>query len=178
MPGDARPRAAQLQVLVERLGLVALTKLKAIPMIDFYHYQLQANPMLLGGTVFVNYLLPLLMEALPWYLNTRLLSKRMREARVTIEHKLIGKRPLVSAEIVLYVVMTVGFGFIQVLVDKLRRRVSLANKLLVKRLVMEKILYSEIGSLQVPHLQPSDPTSPTSPPKPITPAKPTNPISY
>jgi hypothetical protein len=149
-PGPPDARAARLKALVQRLGMMILAKLKAIPMVDFYHYQFQASPMLLGGTVFVNYLLPLIMEALPWYLNTRLLSKRMREARVTIEHKLIGKRPLISSEITVYVAMTVAFGFIQVLVDKLRRRVSLANKLLVKRLVMQKILYSEIGSLQVP----------------------------
>jgi hypothetical protein len=149
-PGSPDARAARLKALVQRLGMMILAKLKAIPMVDFYHYQFQASPMLLGGTVFVNYLLPLIMEALPWYLNTRLLSKRMREARVTIEHKLIGKRPLISSEITVYVAMTVAFGFIQVLVDKLRRRVSLANKLLVKRLVMQKILYSEIGSLQVP----------------------------
>jgi hypothetical protein len=153
---DAR---AALKALFGRLIAPLLMRLKSIPMIDFYHYQFQANPTLLGGTIFVNYVLPFLLEALPWYFNTRLLSKRIRETRVTIEHKLIGKKPLVTSEIGQYVLCTMAYAFVQVAIDKLRRRVSLANKLLVKRLVMEKILFSEIGSLQVPN-----PTNPTNPP--------------
>lgn len=131
----------------------ALGKARTVPVADFYYYQWKTDKSLLVGTLFVNYVFPLLIEAMPWYFNKRKVSKRIRDSRNAIQHQLIAKIPLVRNEVLLVIGMNMVYACLQTLDMTLRTRMNLANRLLVKRLVMERILYSEIGALQQRYLE-------------------------
>jgi hypothetical protein len=52
-----------------------------------------------------------------------------------------------------FVLLSVVFALLQTFEQMLRARVALATRLSIKRLVMERILYSEVGSLQTRYEQ-------------------------
>lgn len=141
---------AWLRSRAQRLGSRAFAVVRALPVVEFYVYMGHTNPRLLANTLFVNYALPALLELMPWYLSLRKLSKELRESKNVIEHSVISGRGGLSLwQVGGFIAMTVVYASIQTLEQILRNRVDLENRLTLKRLIMERILYSEIGALQV-----------------------------
>ncbi len=90
--------------------------------------------------------------AMPWYLSRRQISRLLRESRNSITHRLVGGEAFGDAAIGAFVAFSVVYAVVQTVEQVMRTRVMLANRLLIKRLVLERILYSEVGSLQQRYL--------------------------
>jgi hypothetical protein len=103
---------------------------------------------LLYYSLFVNYAFPILLEAAPWYFSRRLLASKLRDMKNTINHNLIAGKSSESGSLSLYTLLTIIYAAIHTLDQILKNRVQLAQKLVIKRLVVERILFSEIGSLE------------------------------
>jgi hypothetical protein len=67
----------------------ATTMIRRLPIVEFYHYMWLTNKPLFAATIFVNYLMPLLFEAMPWWLSRRKLSRRLRQDRNLITHRVV-----------------------------------------------------------------------------------------
>jgi hypothetical protein len=67
-----------------------VTRLRSLPIADFYLYMWKNDRLLLFNTLFVNYTLPVILEAMPWFLSRSKLSKHLRDTRNTIQHAMIG----------------------------------------------------------------------------------------
>lgn len=70
-----------------------------------------------------------------------------------IQHGLLGERSVEPSAVSAFVLMSVMYAVLQSIEQLLRTRVMLQNRLVVKRLILERILYSEIGSLQSRYLE-------------------------
>eukprot|EP00467_Chlorarachnion_reptans_P007762 CAMPEP_0114493946 /NCGR_PEP_ID=MMETSP0109-20121206/4382_1 /TAXON_ID=29199 /ORGANISM="Chlorarachnion reptans, Strain CCCM449" /LENGTH=797 /DNA_ID=CAMNT_0001670935 /DNA_START=30 /DNA_END=2423 /DNA_ORIENTATION=- len=106
------------------------------------------NKKLLALNLLTNYVMPLISEMLPWYLCVRRISKRLRLTRTSIEHSLVLGRSLDGSKIIQMAVMTVLYSALHNLLEILRNRNHLESQLLTRRLVLEKILFSEIGAVE------------------------------
>ena len=123
----------------------------ALPISTFYLYLWRVAPNLLIETLFVNYLFPVILESLPVYLSRRHLSKALRETRNNIQHRLITndfKKINLKLTLVTFAFKSLIFSLLTTVEQLWRTRVMLKNRLLIKRMILERILYSEIGSLQ------------------------------
>ena len=123
-------------------------RLTRLPIVSFYSYVYHKSPALLVSTLFVNFVLPILLEALPWYLSRRHLSKLLRDSKNAIQHKLIGSVPLASRVLVSFAFFSVLYSLLHTCEELLRTRLLLLNRLLIKRMLVERILWSEPGELQ------------------------------
>jgi ABC-type multidrug transport system fused ATPase/permease subunit len=138
------------QALITRSLLYqsCFSRVRALPITEFYLYMWRVDPALFVNTMFVNYGLPVLMEAAPWYLSRRKISRLLRESRNSITHRLVANEAFSDTAIGSFVLFSLVYALVQTVEQVLRTRVLLANRLLIKRLVLERILYSELGSLQ------------------------------
>ena len=118
-------------------------------MVEFYLYLYHTSPFLFFSTLFTNWLLPIVLEALPWYLSRRALSKLLRDSRNAIQHRLISADPFPPSSLVAFAAMSLMYSLLHTVEELLRSRLLLLNRLVIRRLVMERILYSEVGSLQL-----------------------------
>lgn len=121
---------------------------QSLPIIEFYKYLWTNNRSLLYFSLFVNYLFPIVLEAAPWYFSRRLLASKLRDQRNSINHDLISGKPLERGSLGLYTLLTLVYAAIHTFDQILKNRVQLAQKLVIKRLIVERILFSEIGSLE------------------------------
>ena len=124
----------------------------ALPIVELYRYMWRVDPALFTQSMFANYALPLMMEAMPWYLSRRKISKLLRESRNSITHRLVANEAFSDGAIGQFVLFSIVYAFVQTVEQVIRTRVLVANRLLIKRLVLERILYSELGSLQERYL--------------------------
>eukprot|EP00742_Colponemidia_sp_Colp-10_P005259 GILJ01005618.1.p1 GENE.GILJ01005618.1~~GILJ01005618.1.p1 ORF type:complete len:996 (-),score=124.65 GILJ01005618.1:18-3005(-) len=124
-------------------------RIKDTPIILFYRYLWKQNKPLLGTTLFVNYFLPMILEAGPWYLSRRKLAAQLRDVRNRIQHRMTGNRDMNTSLLVLYVGLTFGYALLQTIDVHLRSRIAVGNKFVIKRMVLERLLHSEIGALEV-----------------------------
>ena len=78
--------------LIKRSPLyqTCFSRVRALPITEFYLYMWRIDPALFVNTMFVNYGLPVLMEAAPWYLSRRKISRLLRESRNSITHRLVA----------------------------------------------------------------------------------------
>ena len=119
-----------------------------LPIVEFYTFLYRTSPLLFAGTLFTNWVLPMVLEALPWYLSRRALSKLLRDSKNAIQHRLISADPFPPSSLAAFAAMSLMYSLLHTLEELLRTRLLLLNRLVVRRLVMERILYSEVGSLQ------------------------------
>lgn len=146
-----RLRTTLSRFLPARLVDVVLgvyVRVRRLPIYEFYAYMWATNRPLLASTVFVNYLLPLILEglffflslsltvcysAMPWYLSRRKISKKLRDDRNTIQYRLIKGEPFAAGTMGGFVLFSFVYALLQTGEQILRNRVELANKLVVKR---------------------------------------------
>ena len=123
-------------------------RLTRLPIVSFYAYVYQKSPALLASTLFVNFVLPILLESLPWYLSRRHLSKLLRDNKNAVQHKLISSSPLASQVLLSFAFFSMLYSLLHTGEELLRTRLLLLNRLLIKRMLVERILWSEPGELQ------------------------------
>jgi ATP-binding cassette subfamily B multidrug efflux pump len=119
-------------------------RLRNTPVYVFYSYLWKTRKTHFFMNVFVSYLLPMILEALPWYFSRRKIGQKLRAGRNTIQNRMIAGEQLTASLAYNYVALTVLYSLLENLDRHLNHRVQLVNRLLVKRLVLERILYSEI----------------------------------
>lgn len=102
-----------LPVSAQNALVSVLLRLRRLPIAEFYAYMWDTNKPLLASTLFVNYLLPVLLEALPWYLSRRKLSKRLRDDRNTLQHRMIKGEPFSAGGMTSFVLMSILFAVMQ-----------------------------------------------------------------
>lgn len=85
---------------------------------------------------------------MPWYLSRRKISRLLRESRNSITHRLVANESFSDSAIGSFVLFSLVYALVQTVEQILRLRVMMENRLLIRRLVLERILYSELGSLQ------------------------------
>jgi hypothetical protein len=83
------------------------TKIKALPITIFYKYLWEKNRRLLAKTLVVSYVLPIILEILPWYASRRKIGNYLRARRVKINHNMVTGQPFVTRLIVEYLALTV-----------------------------------------------------------------------
>ena len=127
--------------------------LSQFPIVQFYIYLYRTAPFLCVASGFVSFVLPIVLEALPWYLSRRQLAKILRESKNAIQHRLIANHPFSSSSLFAFTLFSLIYSLLTTAEELLRTRLLLANRLIIKRLMMERILYSEIGSLQARYRQ-------------------------
>ena len=124
-------------------------RLSCLPVVEFYRYLYHTSPALFFSTLFANWMLPILLEALPWYLSRRALAKLLRDSKNAIQHRLISADPFPPSSLLAFAAMSLMYSLLHTLEELLRSRLLLLNRLVIRRLVLERILYSEVGSLQL-----------------------------
>ena len=123
-------------------------RVSRLPIVEFYTFLYRTSPLLFASTLFTNWLLPVVLETLPWYLSRRALSKLLRDSKNAIQHRLISADPFPPSTLAAFASMSLMYSLLHTVEDLLRTRLLLLNRLVIRRLVMERILYSEVGSLQ------------------------------
>eukprot|EP01080_Neovahlkampfia_damariscottae_P000096 gene96-4345_t len=122
-------------------------KIQKLPIFIFYKYLWEKKKSHLFYNLFVNYIFPIILESLPWYFSQNKLGKELRTIKNSLQHNMLQGIGL-TVEIVLnYCLYTSIYCFLQTLDRHLKNRVASLNKYSVKRLVLERLLYSEIWSL-------------------------------
>ncbi|EGC36488.1 hypothetical protein DICPUDRAFT_77869 [Dictyostelium purpureum] len=117
-----------------------------MPITVFYRYLWLRNKSLLFKTIAVHYIMPLILELLPWYASKRKIGNYLRTSRVQITHVMSTNGPYSHSEVTRYVILTIYYAILDNINNHLISIVSQENRLQIKRLVMEKLLYSEIGA--------------------------------
>eukprot|EP01132_Coremiostelium_polycephalum_P002872 gene2872-3569_t len=125
---------------------VILQLINGMPIAVFYRYLWLRNKRLLFKTVAVHYLVPILIELLPWYASKRKIGNFLRSARVEITHRMSTNSTYSHSMIIKYVILTIYYAILDNINHHLIHIVAMENQLLIRRLVMEKLLYSEIGA--------------------------------
>lgn len=123
-----------------------LNYLNHLPIISFYTYLWKESKSQLFMNIFVSYLLPLVLDNMPWYFSRRKLGRLLRNDRNTIYNSVITKRNLNHILGFKYISMTFWFVFVMCIEMHIKNRVALKDKFLVKRLILQRFLYSEIDS--------------------------------
>ncbi|KAN0014562.1 hypothetical protein ACTFIU_000880 [Dictyostelium citrinum] len=117
-----------------------------MPISVFYRYLWLRNKTLLFKTIAVHYIIPLIIELLPWYASKRKIGNYLRTSRVEITHTMSTNGPYSHSAVIKYVLLTIYYAILDNINSHLISIVSLENRLQIRRLVMEKLLYSEIGA--------------------------------
>jgi hypothetical protein len=77
-----------------RLWASVVKRLNGLPIIIFYRYLYENNKPLLAQGITVNYLLPMVLEILPfWWLSSRKLGNRLRKTRIKLNHNMVRSPP-------------------------------------------------------------------------------------
>lgn len=137
-----------LPTKVTQYILTVLHYIRSLPIVQYYHYMYTIDSALFYKTLFVNYGLPLITETLPYYFSRHKLAREIREGKNIISHKLLVNESIHSSLLYNYALLSVVYSLVFTVEETLKNRILLANKLLVKKLIIEKFLYSEIGLLQ------------------------------
>lgn len=104
------------------------TKLKALPITIFYKYLWEKNRKLLAKTMVVSYVLPIILEILPWYASRRKIGNYLRARRVKINHNMVTGQPFITRLIVEYLALTV----LHAILDTINRHIM--NRLVCLKL--------------------------------------------
>jgi len=96
------------------------TRIRELPIVEFYVYMWRVDPGLFVRTMFANYGLPVLMEALPWYVSRRQLTKILRESRNSISHRLVANEKFSDSAIASFVGLSCVYALVQTLEQVVR----------------------------------------------------------
>ncbi|KAL9651529.1 hypothetical protein ABK040_001475 [Willaertia magna] len=118
--------------------------IKNTPIFVFYGYLWKTKKIQFFMNIFVSYGLPILLEALPWYFSRRKIGRQLRTQKNTITNTMIYKKGFNLNSAKTYILLTFLYTLLENLERHLNFRVTLLNRLYVKRLVLEKILFSEV----------------------------------
>jgi ABC-type multidrug transport system fused ATPase/permease subunit len=118
-----------------------------LPIIVFYRYMWENNKPLFLRTLFFNYVFQFILEILPWWASRRKVGNKLRTSRIKLNHNMVTGRDFQWKLMRDFVVKTVLFAILDSLNRYLKNRLSLENKFEIRRLVLERILYSEIDEL-------------------------------
>ncbi|KYR00105.1 putative non-transporter ABC protein [Tieghemostelium lacteum] len=117
-----------------------------MPISVFYRYLWHRNKTLLFKTIAIHYIIPVILELLPWITSKRKIGSILRDTKVEISHIMSTNAPYNSALMTKYVVLTIYYSILDNIHSHLISIVAVENRLQIRRMVMEKLLYSEIGA--------------------------------
>ncbi|EFC44010.1 predicted protein [Naegleria gruberi] len=118
--------------------------LKNTPVVVFYGYLWKTKKVQFFMNLFVSYGLPILLESLPWYFSRRKIGRNLRTQKNTITNTMIDRKSFNWDSSKSYIFLTVLYTLLENIERHLNYKVTVMNRLYVKRLVLEKILYSEV----------------------------------
>ena len=110
--------------------------LSQFPIVQFYKYMYQYKKTLFYLTLFSNYGLPILIELLPWYLNRGKLSSYLRKTRNNINHRMISGQSFLLSNLFKWLCYSIFYTILVTGENMLQSRVNLANRLVIKRLII------------------------------------------
>ncbi|KAL6042253.1 ABC transporter, ATPbinding domain containing protein, partial [Balamuthia mandrillaris] len=124
-------------------------RLKNLPIIIFYKYLYENDKSLLVRGLIVNYILPMILEILPfWWVSSRKLGNRLRKTRIKLNHNMVTGKEFRGSVVLEFLVLTIFHALLDTLKRHLKNRVALENRFLIRRLVFERLLYSEMGAFE------------------------------
>eukprot|EP00698_Gefionella_okellyi_P012497 TRINITY_DN336_c0_g1_i2.p1 TRINITY_DN336_c0_g1~~TRINITY_DN336_c0_g1_i2.p1 ORF type:complete len:133 (-),score=3.20 TRINITY_DN336_c0_g1_i2:23-421(-) len=103
-------------------------RLRSFPAFVFYRHLFTRNRSLLLSTFAVNYLMPFVLEILPWFLCRRVVAARLRDRQNHIQHALINSKKhglVTSKDLYIYVLLSVVVVILETFEQKLKQRVVL-----------------------------------------------------
>jgi ABC-type multidrug transport system fused ATPase/permease subunit len=118
-----------------------------LPIIVFYRYMWENNKPLLFRTVFFNYVLQFVLELLPWWASRRKVGNKLRTSRIKLNHNMVTGRDFQWKLMRDFITKTVLYALLESLNRYVKNRAALENKFEIRRLVLQKVLYSEIDEL-------------------------------
>ncbi|KAL0480059.1 ABC transporter H family member [Acrasis kona] len=125
--------------------------LSKTPLIVFYGYLWRNRKSHFFLNLFTSYAMPIILESMPWYFSRFKIGRKLRELKNKIHNRMIAGNTLDLTHARTYTLLTLLYSLLENLDKHINTRVSLMNRLLVKRLVLERILYSEIWSFNEYH---------------------------
>ncbi|ELR12905.1 ABC transporter, ATPbinding domain containing protein [Acanthamoeba castellanii str. Neff] len=160
-----------------RLWASVVKRLNGLPIIIFYRYLYENNKPLLAQGLTVNYLLPMVLEILPfWWLSSRKLGNRLRKTRIKLNHNMATGKSFLGSLVMEFFLLTIFHAILDTVKRHLQNRTAIENRLLIRRLVFERLLYSEMGefeklrTLDIEYRISADISQAPRPPTLITPA--------
>jgi hypothetical protein len=106
---------SRLEDIIHKL----IQKFQALPITIFYKYLWEKNRRLLVKTVLVSYVLPVILELLPWYASRRKIGNYLRARRVKINHNMVTGKPFSTRLILSYLTLTV----LHAIIDTVNRHI-------------------------------------------------------
>lgn len=106
------------------------SKLKGLPITIFYKYLWEKNRRLLAKTLVVSYVLPIILEILPWYASRRKIGNYLRARRVKINHNMVTGQPFIIRLIIEYLALTV----LHAILDTINRHIM--NRLVIIMMII------------------------------------------
>lgn len=70
-----------------------MSALSASPFLLFYRFLWRTNRPLLARTFVFNYVAPIVLELLPWWLNRRKVGNKLRSTRIKLNHNMVTAEP-------------------------------------------------------------------------------------
>eukprot|EP01113_Clastostelium_recurvatum_P036157 TRINITY_DN5120_c0_g1_i4.p1 TRINITY_DN5120_c0_g1~~TRINITY_DN5120_c0_g1_i4.p1 ORF type:complete len:984 (+),score=190.33 TRINITY_DN5120_c0_g1_i4:65-3016(+) len=133
---------------IRALIISIYTRANNLPITIFYKYLWVNNKRLLVKSLAVYYILPILLEMLPWWASRRKIGNFLRESKVKLNHNMVTGRSLNIQLIRNYLLLTLVHSIIDTVTRHINARLAAQNKLVVRRLVMERLLYSELPAFE------------------------------
>lgn len=90
-----------------------------MPITIFYKYLWEKNRRLLGKTLVCSYVLPIIIEILPWYASRRKIGNYLRARRVKINHNMVTGKAFSTRLIFEYLALTV----LHAIIDTINRHI-------------------------------------------------------
>eukprot|EP00656_Telonema_subtile_P029043 TRINITY_DN3191_c0_g1_i6.p1 TRINITY_DN3191_c0_g1~~TRINITY_DN3191_c0_g1_i6.p1 ORF type:complete len:693 (-),score=164.64 TRINITY_DN3191_c0_g1_i6:115-2193(-) len=119
-----------------------------MPVLLVYSYLWKNNKRQLFTSLFFNYIYPLVLDGLPFfYLSQRRLAQELRQTKTNITTRMVQSAPLAGGLLRDYAAFTILYALLSTFRFQVQQRMAQQQIGLVKRMVMEKILHSEIGEL-------------------------------
>eukprot|EP00698_Gefionella_okellyi_P020907 TRINITY_DN6658_c0_g1_i3.p2 TRINITY_DN6658_c0_g1~~TRINITY_DN6658_c0_g1_i3.p2 ORF type:complete len:332 (-),score=85.01 TRINITY_DN6658_c0_g1_i3:2108-3103(-) len=118
------------------------------PALIFYRYLWTNNRTLLFSSVLVNYVLPLILEMLPWLFSRRKVGNQLRDDRNRIHHNMINNGGFLAGLVFKFIGLSALHAILETIDRQLRNRIATQNRLVIRKLVMERILFSELAALE------------------------------
>jgi len=154
--GGGHARRAQRRIpLVSSVSKKKKTKLSwkdrivNMPILQVYKYLWNNDRKQLFWSIFFNYLYPLLLDALPfYYLSQRKIAQRLRQTKTNVNTRMVQSAPFAAGLLKEYALLTLIYALLSTFRFQVQQRMSHQQVCLVKRMVTEKLLHSELGELE------------------------------
>lgn len=143
------------EAIKTHLALPSLSQPTRMPIFALFRYLWQNNRLLLVKTFSWSYIVPILIEILPWFVSERKVGRKVGLARIKLTDNLVQNREFKWVKMKDFIYKSIGYAVLSSLNHVITSYVAEQNNTLIKRLVLERILFAEVDAFQQMSLPPN-----------------------